>query len=296
VGLPTARERSELVPIQWRSVTPAYFDAMGIPLLTGRSFDDTDRPAPGGESPEPAVVVSAGLARRLWPEGDALDERLRWNQPGGPLFRVIGVVGDVNDVALGPEPPLMLYFSHEQLAWPHMTLLVRSPAEPAQLAAAIRQAIAEVDPLAPVPSAFALERSVAQAAAGPRLNSQLSGGFALLALAMACFGLYGVVSYSVSRRTREMGVRMALGAPTGDLVALVLRHGALLVTMGMVVGAAGALGLTRFLRSILYETQPTDPATFAGMGLLLGVVGVLASCAPAFRAARVDPVETLRAE
>jgi putative ABC transport system permease protein len=291
-----ARERSEFVPIQWRTVTPAYFRAMGIPVLRGRTFDDTDRAPLDAEDPEPAAVISAQLARRLWSEGQAVGERIQWNRPGGTVARVIGVVADVNDVVLEPEAPPMLYFSHDQLAWPHMTLLVRAHDDPALLAPAVRRAITEVDPLAPVPSMYPLERSVAEAVAGPRLNSQLSGGFAFLALVMACFGLYGVVSYSVTRRTREMGVRVALGAPTSGLIALVLRHGVLLVATGMVLGAAGAFGLTRFLRSILYETQPTELTTFLGMGLLLSMVGVLATCAPAFRAARVDPVEALRAE
>jgi len=286
VGREQARERSEFLPIQWRTVTPSYFRAMGIPVLKGRTFDDTDRAASEGEVLEPVAVISAKLARRLWPEGEPVGERLQWNQPGGTVVRVIGVVGDANDVVLEPEAPPMFYFSHEQLAWPHMTLLVR----------AVRRAITEVDPLAPVPALYPLERSVAAALAGPRLNSQLSSGFAFLALVMACFGLYGVISYTVSRRTREMGVRVALGASASGLIALVLRHGVLLVATGMVVGAAGAFVLTRFLGSILYETQPTELTTFLGMGLLLSVVGVLASCVPAFRAARIDPVEALRAE
>jgi predicted permease len=296
VGRQHARERSEFVPIQWRTVTPSYFRAMGIPVLEGRTFDDTDRAPSGDETREPVAVISARLARRLWPEGEAVGERLQWNQPGGSVVRVIGVVGDVNDIALESEAPPMFYFSHEQLAWPHMTLVVRSQTDPAELAPAIRRAIVEVDPLAPVASTFPLERSVSEAMAGPRLNTQLLGGFALLALTMACFGLYGVMSYSVSQRIREMGVRVALGASAGDLVVLVLRHGVLLVTTGMVIGAAGAFGLTRFLRSILYEAPSTEIGTFVGMALLLSVVGALASCAPAFRSARVDPVEALRAD
>jgi putative ABC transport system permease protein len=296
VGRLDARERSEFVPIQWRAVTPGYFRAMGIPVLGGRTFDQTDRVLTRDGAAEPVAVISARLARRLWPGGNTVGEHLRWNRPGGTVLRVIGVVGDVNDVALESDAPMTLYFSHDQLAWPHMTLLVRTKEEPGPLAAAVRRALLEVDPLAPADSVFPLERSVAEAAAGQRLNSQLSSGFAFLALAMACLGLYGVTSYSVFRRTREIGVRMALGASAHGVVGLVLRQGARLVAMGMALGAAGALGLTRYLTSILYQTRPTDPATFLGMGVLLCAVGVVASGIPALRAARVDPAEALRAE
>jgi len=291
-----AREQSEFVPIQWRTVTPGYFRAMSIPVLKGRAFDQRERGLSVTEGGEAVVVISARLARRLWPDGEAVGERLRWNRPGGTIVQVIGVVGDVNDIALASEMPPTLYFSHAQLAWPHMTILVRASQEPAMLAPVVRRAITEVDPLAPTTSIFPLERSVAEAAAGSRLAFQLSGAFALLALAMACFGLYGVMSYSVSRRTREMGVRVALGASARDLVGLVLRHGVWLVTAGMVIGATGALGLTRYLGSVLYETETTDPPTFLGMGLLLCMVGVLASSAPALRSARVDPVDALRSD
>jgi predicted permease len=296
VGPLQARDRSEFVPIQWRPVTPSYFRAMRIPLLQGRTFDDTDRSPSSNASREGVAVISAGLARRLFGKEDAIGRRLRWNDPGGFVLRVIGVVGDVNDIAIGPEAPLMLYFSHEQVPWPQMTLLVRSQRDPELLAPALRRAVAEVDPLVPVPAVFPLERSVAEVLAGPRLNFQLSGAFALLALVMASLGLYGVMSYSVSRRSREMGVRMALGARPGTLVALILRHGTHLIAAGMVVGMAAAFALARFLGSLLYETEPTDVATFLVTAAVLSAVGLLACCSPAVRAARIDPVHTLRAE
>jgi predicted permease len=296
VGPLQARDRSEFLPIQWRSVTPSYFRAMRIPLLRGRTFADTDRLASSDSPREGVAVISVGLARRLWGKEQAVGQRLQWNRPGGSILRVIGVVGEVNDTAIGPEAPLMLYLSHEQLPWPQMTLLVRSYRDPGLLTPAIRRAVAEVDPLVPVPSVFPLERSVAEVLAGPRLNFQLSGAFALLALVMASLGLYGVMSYSVSRRSHEMGVRMTLGARPGSLVALILRQGLHLIAAGMAVGMAAAVALTRFLGSLLYETAPTDVATFLVTAAVLSAVGLLACCHPALRAARVDPVYTLRAE
>lgn len=296
VGPEHSRDRGDFVPIQWRTVTPSYFRAMQIPVLAGRGFVETDRIPPGGALKEPVAVVSVGLARRLWGTDDPVGRRLQWGQPGGSVLRVVGVVSDVNDVALGPEPPPMVYVSHDQVAWPHMTLLIRSRQDAGLLAPAIRRAVAEVDPLVPVPSVVPLEASVAQVLAGPRLNFQLSGAFALLALVMASLGLYGVMSYSISRRSREIGVRMALGARPRGLITLVLRQGSRLIGAGMAVGIAGAVALTRFLGSVLYETRPTDVATFFATAAVLSAVSLLACGLPALRAARIDPVETLRAE
>jgi len=296
VGPQHSRDRSEFLPIQWRTVTPSYFRALRIPVLEGRTFDETDR-LPSGSAPREGVaVISVDLARRLWGEEDPVGRRLQWSQPGGLVLRVIGVVGDVNDVAIGPEAAPTLYFSHEQVAWPQMTLLVRSRLDPELLAPALRRAVAEVDPSVPVPSVFPLEGSVAQVLSGPRLNFQLSGAFALLSLVMASLGRYGVMSYSVSRRSREMGVRMALGARPGGLVALVLGHGTRLIALGMDVGIAGASALARLLGSLLFETRPMDVATFLAMAVVLSAVGLVSCCFPALRAASIDPVHALRAD
>jgi putative ABC transport system permease protein len=156
--------------------------------------------------------------------------------------------------------------------------------------------VAEVDPAVPAGSVVSLEQRLSEAVAGPRFSTELLGSFALLALAMACFGIYGVTSYSVARRTREIGIRMALGARSGSVVALVLRRGLLLVVLGTVAGSLAARVLTRYLRSLLYETSPTDVATFVAMGLMLAAVGFLSTYVPALRATRVDPLSAVRLE
>jgi predicted permease len=290
------REQSEFTPIRFRIVTAGYFRTMCIPLLQGRLFDERDNFDVLSRSREGVAILNAKLVERLWPGEDPIGKRIQWNSPGGLTARIIGVVGDVKDLLLDAEPELMLYFNHEQITWPHMTLVVRTAGEPASVSSAVVRSIAQVDPSVPAPEAFTIEDNFAEAVAAPRFNSQLLGAFASLALAMACFGLYGVMSYSVARRTREIGIRVALGAHRGNLVSLVLRHGIQLILIGAALGIAGALGLTRFLRNLLYETSPTDFTTYLAMALLLAVVGVAASTWPAMRASRVDPVDALRME
>lgn len=286
------RDKRDFTPIQWRSVTPAYFEVMRIPLLLGSSFEENPR----SNSREREALVSASLAKRFWPDSDPIGKRFQWIRPGGILFRVIGVVGDVQDLALEEAPPLMVYHGQHLFAVQHMTLMVRSRTDPTAIAPLIWKTVAEVDPAVPAGSVVSLEQRLGEAVAGPRFSTELLGSFALVALAMACFGIYGVTSYSVARRTREIGIRMALGARSGSVVALVLRRGLILVALGTVAGSLAALGLTRYLRSLLYETSPTDVATFVAMGLMLAAVGFLSTYVPALRATRVDPLEAVRLE
>jgi putative ABC transport system permease protein len=286
------RDQGDFTAIQWRSVTPAYFDVVRVPLLSGRSFEEN----PSAGSREPEAMVSKNLANKLWPGEDPIGRRFQWIRPGGTLFMVVGVVGDVQDLALEEEPPFMVYHQQALFAMPHMTLLVRSKTDGALTAPLLWRTVAEVDPDVPAGAVFALEDRIQEAVAGPRFNTELLGSFALLALAMACFGIYGVTSYSVARRTREIGIRMALGAHGGSVLALVLRRGMLLVALGTVAGAAAAFGLTRYLASLLYDTSPTDVSTFAAMGLILALVGFFSSYVPALRATRVDPLEAVRVE
>jgi predicted permease len=288
----SVRDRQDFTPVQWRSVTPAYFEVMRIPLLLGSFFEENPR----RDSTEREAMVSVNLAKRLWPDSDPIGKRFQWIRPGGPLFRVIGVVGDVQDLALEEEPPLMVYHHQSRFATPHMTLVVRARNDPSSIAPLLWKVVAEVDPAVPAGSVVRLEDRLSEAVSGPRFSTQLLGSFALLALAMACFGIYGVTSYSVARRTREIGIRMALGARSGSVVGLVLRRGLLLVALGTVGGALAALGLTRYLRSLLYETSPTDAETFVVMALVLSAVGFLSSYVPALRATRVDPLDAVRLE
>jgi predicted permease len=296
VAVDTAQDVGEFVRCQFRIVSPGFFRAMGIPLLRGRTFDATDLVITEEGQPAMVAVISAALADRVWPGEDPVGRRLRWNNPGGPLAEVVGVVGEVRDTFLEADPPPMVYLDHEQLPWPAMTLVVKAESDPALVSGAVRQAIGRIDDSLAVPEIGLLNRNLSEAMAGPLLNTQLLGIFAAVALVIAATGVYGVISYRVARRCRDFGIRMALGACYQDLVLLVLRQGLRLVALGVSLGVLGAIVLTRFLESVLYETSPTDPATFAAVVLVFTVVAAVACYLPARRAAKVDPAVALRAE
>ena len=287
----------DFVPIKWRSVTLDYFKTLGIPLIRGRVFEERDRLDPATTDHRQFVaVISSSLARKLWPDGDPIGERLQWSRPGGLVVEVIGVVGDVKDLSIEAEPPPMYYFFHGQVAWPQMTFVIKTEIAPEVMTSAVRQAIWDVDETLPVPTTGPLEQNLAEAIAGPRFNTQLLSLFAAIALLVAAMGIYGIISYSVTRRRREIGVRMAMGARPRSMVQLVLQRALVLIAVGTALGVLGALGLTRFLQSLLYETSPTHVATFVAVALVLAVVGIVASFIPAARAAKVDPVTALRME
>lgn len=297
VGAETARELSEFVQVQWRVVSEGYFQTLSVPLLQGRTFDRTDRVEgdgpPGSDTP---AVISAQLAGRIWDQEQPVGKRIRWNRPDGSLLTVVGVVGDMRDVDLQAEPPPMIYLSLETVPMPAMTFFVRSKAGLPVPATALREAVWAVDKDLPAPQPWPLEQNLSSALSGSQLNTRLMGAFAAIALAIACMGIYGIMSYAVARRQREIGVRMAMGARPANMVRLVLRQGLALVAAGTVVGIAGAWILTRFLGSMLYQTSPTHLATFAALTLALGLVGTLAGIIPALKAARIDPCVSLRSE
>lgn len=275
----------------WRSVTPGFFAAMGTPLLRGRLFSESD-PYDG-----PAlVVVTETLADRLWPGEDPIGQRLYWGGVDGTPRTVIGVVGDYRDVRLDAEPAPVMFLPHSQLPLPGMTLLVRSSAPAPALAASIRERIWSVDPNLPVPTVRPLEESLSGAVAGPRLRAILLGAFAVAALLLAAVGIYGVAAFNVTQRTREIGVRVALGAAPGNVRALILGHGAGLVATGIGIGLVGAWLLSRYLESLLYQVDATDPATFLAVTAVLAGVALLAAWVPARRALRVDPMVAIRAD
>ncbi len=296
VAVDTAQDLGEFVRCQFRVVTPGFFEAMGIPMLRGRTFEDRDLEVTEEETPAMVAVIGATLADRLWPGEDPVGRRLRWNNPDGPLAEVIGVVGEIRDTYLEAEPPPMLFLDHGQVPWPAMTLVVKTAANPVQASAAVRQAIARADPSLAVPEIGFLEGNLSEAVAGALLNTRLVGIFAAVALLIATVGVYGVVSYRVTRHRRDFGIRMAMGASHEDLVRLALRQGLRLVVVGVALGALGALGLTRFLRAVMYEISPTDPTTFAAVALVFTTVATLACYLPARRVAGVDPMVALRTE
>ena len=290
----------------FRVITPSYFDVMGIPLLRGRRFDDRDT----GQAPD-VVIVSETVAQRYWPGEDPIGKRLitsdGWEDPMRP-FEIVGIVGDVrSNFSLFPEPYLeMVYIPYTQQAPAYaegqigfgltMYYTLKTSADLADLAPAMRQAVWDVDPDQPVTLMRTMEAAVAETLADLRFYTTLLTIFSALAITLAAIGVYGVMSTLVLRRTREIGIRMALGARAEDVLRLVGRRGVMLTAAGTVVGVAGALALTRLLSSWLYEVDPTDPSTFAVVPGFLVVVSLLACFIPARRATKVDPMATLRTE
>ena len=272
-------------------VSPQYFRAMGIPLLSGRDFDPHDT-----MSTEPAVVVNQAFAGKFFPAENPLGKRLglNWNVRHGVI---VAVAANARQTSLAVEPQPTLFLAQAQGPMYFGSLVVRTRGEaPAALASAVEDAVHAVDPDQALSDVASMDQVVAQSVARPRLEAALLAVFAALALLLAVIGLYGVLAYSVTQRTREIGIRMALGADAAQLVRGVVRDGLELMLAGIVAGLAAALALTRLLESLLFDIKPTDPLTLAAVSALLLAVGLCASWLPARRAAAVDPVGSLRAE
>ena len=275
------------------SVTPDYFRAMGIPLLRGRAFTAEDR----ADSPS-VMIVSESTAKTLFAGRDPIGERVRiGGHEKGPWHTIVGVAGDVRhvDVALAPTP--QMYLPQSQVTDGMLTLVVLArTTEPASLTASIRNEVRAVDAGAPIFDVASMNERVARSAAPRRFVMRLLGAFALAALALAALGLYGVVAHSVGQRTREIGIRMALGATPRDIARLVLVGGSGMIAAGLAAGLLGAFGATRFLAAILYEVQPGDPASLVAAAAVLAAAAFAAHWFPARRAARIDPMKALRTE
>jgi putative ABC transport system permease protein len=277
-------------------VSPDYFQALGLPLLVGRSFGQQD----GLGSPLVAVV-SENVARQLWADKTPVGQTLDWN---GRQHEVVGVVGDIRGGdgrgrtggGLDREPSAAVYLSAIQFPQRTMTLLVRTAAEPSAIVPAIARAVQDIDPAQPVYQARRLRDWLDESAAQPRFTTTLSGVFALVALLLAAVGVYGVLSYSVAQRTQEIGVRMAIGARRGQVMGLVLRDGMAWALSGITVGLLSAFVLSRGLGTLLFGVTARDPITYVTVGGMLAVVASIACCIPAARATRIDPVIALRAE
>jgi putative ABC transport system permease protein len=267
-----------------------YFRTMEIPLLKGRFFNDEDSAA----APRVAIL-SESLARQLFKEHDPLGQRFSIG-PDAPGYTVVGVVADTKNSTLDQEPLPEIFTPYVQEPSFVMSFMVRSKADPRSLAASVRQAILSVDKDQPLSELQTMDDLLATSVAPQRFKMLLVGLFALLALLLAAVGVYGLIAYSVGQRTHEIGIRMALGAQRRQVLNLVLGQAALLAFGGVALGIGGALWLTRFFSSMLYNVKPTDPVTLTCVSLLLLGVALLASYLPARRATRVDPMVALRYE
>ncbi|MFL5416169.1 MAG: ABC transporter permease [Myxococcales bacterium] len=285
--------------VETRPATPGFFRAAGLRLLRGRFYDENDswgRPR--------VVVVSEEFVRRTFPGEDPIGKHIELGWDGtddeGAHFRgggeIVGVVADVRQFGPKAEAPPLLYIPFSQAPVESLTALVRSSADPAAVHRAAREAMRELDPDLPLFRLSTMAESRARSIDEPRFYATLLGGFALLALFLAVVGIYGVISYSVSQRTRELGIRLALGATARKVLTLVLRQGLALVAAGIVLGLAASFALTRVLASLLYGVGTLDPLTLASVCVLLAAAAVVACWLPARRAARVDPIIAMKAE
>jgi putative ABC transport system permease protein len=267
-----------------------YFRTLRVPLIEGRTFMDAD-----SQSAPLVVIINQTLAKAFFPNEDPVGKLLRQNR-SNPWMQIVGVVGDVKYEGLDASVIPTLYTPYTQHGWPGAYLAVRAKGNIAGLAAAIRDSVWSLDNQLPITDMVFAPQRMHAALAAPRFRAILLAAFGVVALALSVIGIYGVISYSTAQRTREIGVRTALGAQPRDIVRMVLGEGLLLALIGIAIGVASALVLTRFLRSMLFEIKPTDPATFLGVAILLVIAALLACYIPARRAMRVDPIVALRYE
>ena len=289
--------RESIPVVNMIQVTPGYFRAMGIPILKGRLFIDQDNTV---ESPKVAIV-NATIARRYFADIDPIGRHIRFGESTRePWITIVGVVGDAALQSLADPRFPQVYVPHGQGTGGgpagNMELVLRTAADPLTLAAAVRAQVHEIDKDQSVAEMRTLDQVVSASLAQPRMNTLLLGGFAVLAFFLAVVGLYGVMAYSVAQRTREIGIRMALGASGGAMLRLIVKQGVLLAMAGIGLGLVGALGLTRFMASLLYGVRPTDPTTFMVVSLALLGVAAFAAYIPARHATKVDPMVALRNE
>ena len=277
-------------------VSPRYFRAMGMPVLRGRAFAENDNETAAG-----VVIVSHLVARTLWPRENPIGKRISMEDNPQPedWLSVVGVVDDVKQQGLAKKSEPAIYQPYLQVSRPgflsHMTFVVRTASRPESVAGGMRAVLRSVDKNQPI-SIASMDSLIATTTAEPQFQARLLATFALVALALTIVGLYGVLAYSVAQRTREIGVRMALGAQSVDVLQMLLRRALVIISVGIALGGAGAFALTRVLVNFLYEVKPTDLPTFAAVSLALSFAALAACYAPARRAMRVDPMVALRYE
>jgi putative ABC transport system permease protein len=280
--------------VYYRGVNMTYFDALGIPLLKGRRFIQDDR----ATSPAVAIVNDA-FVRTYYPGEDPLGRRIRWVSGDGEWITIVGVVADVRGLSLDQSevPAVHVPYTQERMPWRRwLDVAVRADGNASAVIAAMRRELARLDRLVPLTKAQTMEEVLAQSVADRRFNLLLLGGFALLAIVLAAAGTYGVMGCMVAQRTREIGVRMALGATARHILLVVAGKGLLLAAAGVVLGAFASFWLSRLISDLLFEVSPGDVRTFAAAAVLLLAAAFVASYVPARRAARIDPLIALRSE
>lgn len=272
-------------------VSREYFETLGVPLLEGRLFTDADRP----ESP-PVVVINETMARRYWPNESAVGKRLRLRDDQGPLYEVVGVVADYKVQTVGEADKPYMHLAYSQQPRLYQTVIIRGRGDASALLAQVRRALLEMDDNLLFLDNQTMERQIAATLFPMRVGASLLSGAGGVAMLLAAIGLYGVIAYSVARRTREIGIRMALGAPRGGVLALVMRQGLGVAAVGLAAGLAVAFLAARTIAGVLYGVSATDPMAWTGAAATLLGIAALANLIPAARAARVDPTVALRTD
>jgi putative ABC transport system permease protein len=272
-----------------RAVSPDYFRTLAIPLIAGRVFQDAD-----GFDALPVTIVNRGLAKSIWGDADPVGKRISFD--GGRMWwRIVGMVGDTREFGLAQEPPNQVYLPITQNPWLE-TVLVRMAGEGPGVPESLRRAVLEIDPQIAIANTETLDQARANSVSSPRNTTRLFGLFAVLAFLIAVTGVGSMLALWVRQRTREIGIRIALGATPRDILGGVIRQGMLLVLTGLAIGFGGAVCLTRFLRDFLFQVAPTDTATYGLVSFLLLAAALAACYAPARRAAQIDPQSALRSE
>jgi predicted permease len=289
-GQPTPRP-SEVPEVQDSDVWPGYFETMGIPLVHGREFDARDE-----KKETRSVIVNETFARRFWPGQDPVGKRISAGKAAAPRWEVIGVAKDGKYWSLGEAAEPFIYFPMARDYDSSAALVINSTADPRSLINSIRAQVQQMDPNLPVFDAKTMEEHMRLSLLPLRAGAWVAGSFALLALGLAALGIYGVTAYSVGQRTREIGIRVAMGAKPRDVLALILKQGAVLAAIGLATGLVGAFAVTRLMSSVLYGVSATDALTFVAVSLLLASVVLVASYIPGRRATKVDPMLALRYE
>jgi putative ABC transport system permease protein len=269
-------------------VSPDYFQTLGIPLIKGRAFSERDT-----REAAPVAIINDHFARRHFPNADPVGKKLTVSRTSR---EIVGVVGNIRHESPASDEAEKMYAPHAQNSWGTLMLLIRTSSDPNQLVRPASQAVWEGDPDAAVSTVSTMEQVLSGAVSRPRFNALLLGIFSIVALILASVGIYGVMSYTVTQSTREIGIRMALGAQRSDVLKLVIGQGIVLTLAGLGLGLAGAFGLTRLMEKLLYGVEATDPLTFAAVAMTLTVVALLACYLPARRATKVDPMIALRYE